>query len=59
VKLDNCNKSLTSGNTTAARNQLNAALNEIDALVRSGRLPAADGSALSAAINRVLASMGA
>lgn len=41
---------LDRGNATAARHQLDALRNEVDALVRSGRLPATDGTALRDAI---------
>ena len=41
AKLDAAARSRQRGNTTAVEGQLNAFLNEIDAMVRSGRLSAA------------------
>jgi DNA/RNA endonuclease G (NUC1) len=50
AKLDAAAGSLDHGNATAARNQLNALLNELNALVRSGRLAATDATVIRDAI---------
>ncbi|HEX7937443.1 MAG TPA: DNA/RNA non-specific endonuclease, partial [Gemmatimonadaceae bacterium] len=55
-KLDAAVKQLQKGNSTPARNQLNAVLNEIDAMLQSGRLSPTDAATLRAAIERVLRS---
>lgn len=47
-------RSLERGNTNAAKGQLNAFLNEIDAMVRSGRLSAAQVEALREVLGRTL-----
>jgi len=48
---------LAKGNSTAAANQLSALLNEIDAMVRSGRLSAADAGQLQELLSRVVRSL--
>ena len=45
---------LDRGNTTAATNQLNAFINDVNALVRAGRLPAVSGQGLIDAANRII-----
>jgi DNA/RNA endonuclease G (NUC1) len=57
-KIDNAAKSLAKGNTTPALNQLNALLNEIDAMEGSGRLTPADAAALRSLIVRIRTSIG-
>jgi len=56
-KLDAALKQIANENVTAARNQLEAFINEVDAAERSGRLSAADAAALRAEANRVIASI--
>lgn len=48
---------LAKGNSTPAANQLSALLNEIDAMVRSGRLSVADAEQLQALVSRVVRSL--
>ena len=48
---------LAQGNVTAAANNLNAFSNQVQALVRSGRLAAADGAALVAATQAIIAGL--
>lgn len=50
--------SLASGNITAARGQLGAFLNKVEAAVKTGKISAAVGAELVAFAERVLASMG-
>jgi len=57
VKLDAAIASFDSGQSGAGVNQLNALLNEINAMVSSGRLSASDASALVEAINRIISSV--
>jgi hypothetical protein len=57
-KLANAAASIERGNLTAARGQLGAARNEVDALARSRRLDAPDANALRSAIDVLLASLG-
>ncbi|HKP77056.1 MAG TPA: S8 family serine peptidase [Longimicrobiaceae bacterium] len=57
VKLNAAKASLDRGNETSALNQLGAFLNQVDAMVRSGQMPAADGAALTAYANRVIAAI--
>ena len=57
VKLEAAAKQLERGGMTAAEGQIGAFINEVEALVNSGRLPASDGAALMAYAQRVLASM--
>lgn len=56
VKLDAAAKSLDNGNNGAAANQLEALLNELDAMVRSGRLTDADAAALRTYTRRIIGS---
>jgi PKD repeat protein len=48
---------LDRGNLSAANGQMRAFLNHVEAMVRGGHLPASTGAELTAAANRVLASM--
>ena len=57
VKLDAAKASLDRGNETPALNQLGAFLNQVSALVRSGQMTAAQGAALTAYCNRVIAAI--
>jgi hypothetical protein len=57
VKLDAAKASLDRGNETAALNQLGAFLNQVDAMVRSGQMTAAQGADLAAMANRIIASI--
>ena len=57
AKLDAAAKQIQAGKNTPAANQLNAFLNELDALVRSGRLSEAQAAPLRDAVNRVIASV--
>jgi hypothetical protein len=50
-------RSLRPGNSTAAANQLRAFLNEIAAMIRSGRLSEADAAALQAFATRAIESI--
>lgn len=59
AKLTAAANQIAGGNRTAATNQLQALLNELDALVRSGRLSSADASALRTLVLRVMASLSA
>jgi hypothetical protein len=56
-KLDAALKQITNQNLTPARNQLEAFINEVDAMERSGRLSASDAAALRAEAKRVIASI--
>lgn len=56
-KLDAARQQLAAGNATAAGNQLQALLNEIDAMVRSGRVTSASADALVTMVNRVISSI--
>jgi DNA/RNA endonuclease G (NUC1) len=56
-KLDAAQRQLTQGGSIPAANQLSALLNEIDAMVRSGRLSAADAAPLRALVGRVISSL--
>jgi hypothetical protein len=56
-KLDNAVKSLEKGNTNAASGQLGAFTNEIDAALKTGRIPAALGNQLLAMANQLLATL--
>lgn len=55
-KLTNAQASVARGNARAAANQLNAAINEIEALVRSRRLDEATGAALVADLQAIIGS---
>jgi DNA/RNA endonuclease G (NUC1) len=57
-KLDAAAAALDRGNDTAARSQLGALVNEIDALTRSRRLDAVDAAALETAIAALTESLG-
>jgi DNA/RNA endonuclease G (NUC1) len=54
-KLQAAQASLNKGNVTPAVNQLNAFLNELDAMVRTHRMTAARADALRTEVNRVIA----
>jgi polyhydroxyalkanoate synthesis regulator phasin len=56
-KLDAALKQIDAGKNTPAVNQLNAFLNELDAMVKSGRLSAADADALRTTVQRVIRSL--
>jgi DNA/RNA endonuclease G (NUC1) len=56
-KLDVAMAAITRGNQTAAANQLNAFLNELDALVRSGRVTPAAALPIRTMVDRVLTSI--
>jgi DNA/RNA endonuclease G (NUC1) len=57
VKIDAAAASMAAFNAAAAANQLNALLNELDAMVRAGRLTTEDASALRTLVNRIIASI--
>jgi hypothetical protein len=57
AKLDAAKKQLERGNTTPASGQLGAVLNELDAMVRSGRLADADAAPLRTLVQRLLDSI--
>jgi hypothetical protein len=57
AKLDAALKQIEAGKNTPAANQLNAMLNELDALVRSGRLSATDADGLRVLVQRVIQSL--
>ena len=52
-KLDGARKALESGNVNAASGKLGAVLNELEAMVRSGRVTEDDISALKSLVNRL------
>jgi hypothetical protein len=56
-KIDAAQKQLAKGNTNPAANQLQAALNELDAMIRSGRVTAADAATLRSMLTRVIQSI--
>jgi polyhydroxyalkanoate synthesis regulator phasin len=56
AKLNAAIASFDGGQVNAGVNQLQALLNQLDALVRSGKLSAADVADLRALINRIIAS---
>ena len=56
-KIENAQKSFVNENTTPAANLLNAVLNELDALVSSNRLSAADAAALRDVVTRLIQSI--
>jgi PKD repeat protein len=58
AKLNAASDSATRGDTTAANNQLNAFLNELQADVNTGRISSADATTLRAAVNAIKAAMG-
>jgi hypothetical protein len=53
-KLDGAKKALDSGNETSAAGKLRALLNELEALVQSGRLTEADAQPLRALVKRLI-----
>jgi hypothetical protein len=57
VKLDAARRQLERDGGTPAVQQLEAVLNELDALVRSGRLEAAEAAALRELVQRVIAAV--
>lgn len=57
TKLDAAIAALDRGNVTAAGNQLNAAINRVNALVNSGKLTAAQGQEIRAALQGVINSL--
>lgn len=56
-KLDAATASLAKGTKNAASGQLGAFVNQVKALVKSGRLSSANGAALTAAANAILAAL--
>jgi len=56
-KIDAAQEQLGNGNTNPAANQLQALLHELDAMIRSGRVTAADAAALRAMVTRVIQSI--
>jgi hypothetical protein len=56
-KLDGAKDALDRGNENAASGKLGALLNELEALVRSGRLSAADAQALHDLVERLIQSI--
>jgi hypothetical protein len=56
-KLDAALTQIDAGKNTPAANQLNAFLNELDAMVKAGRLASTDADAIRAIIQRVIASL--
>ncbi len=56
-KLDAATASFERGQTGTGVNQLESLLNSLDAMVRSGRLSAADAAALRTLVNRIIASV--
>jgi hypothetical protein len=58
VKLNAANSSLARGDTKPANNQLNAFLNEVQALVNSGRVSSGDAAALRNSVHAVQAAIG-
>jgi len=57
AKLNAASRQLDAGNGTAARNQLGAFVNQVEAMQRSRRLPAADASRLTSAARRIVAAI--
>jgi DNA/RNA endonuclease G (NUC1) len=57
VKIAAAQKQIEKGNSTAAANQLRALLNELDAMIRSGRVSAEDAGPLKAMVERVIRSI--
>ena len=55
VKLDAAENQFRRGNNATAVNQLGAFVNELDALIRSGQLSAADAAQLRALVTRIIA----
>jgi len=57
LKLDAAQNQLRDGNSIAATNQLNALLNEVNALIQSRRITSADANALTTMVNRIIRSI--
>lgn len=57
-KLGAAAQAIARGNTTAAKGQIGAFVNQVKALVKSGRLSSSEGQALIAAANAVIAALG-
>lgn len=57
AKLDNALKSIEKGNITPAINQLEALLNELSAMVNTGKLTAAQAAPLQQLVTRLIASL--
>jgi DNA/RNA endonuclease G (NUC1) len=57
VKLNAAQAQLANGNTTPAINQLSALINELDAMVSSGRMTATDVAPVETMVNRVIRSL--
>lgn len=55
AKLDAAENQFRRGNVATAVNQLGAFVNELDALIRSGRLSGADAAQLRALVTRIMA----
>jgi DNA/RNA endonuclease G (NUC1)/PKD repeat protein len=58
VTLDAALNQIASSNTATALNQLNAFLNKVDSMVRTGKLTAAQGAALTEMAQRIITSAG-
>ena len=59
AKISAAQQQLGSGNAAPARGQLRSVLNELDAMVASGRVTATDAQALRTIVENVIASLGA
>jgi ribosomal protein S20 len=57
AKLEAAQQSVEKGNTTAAANQLNAFINQVEAFVAAGILTAEEGDALIATAKTILESL--
>jgi DNA/RNA endonuclease G (NUC1) len=57
AKINAAQKQIENGNFGAAANQLEALLNELDAMIRSGRMTAAQTAPLAEMVNRVIRSI--
>ena len=57
AKLDAATQQVGRGRAVAAENQLGAFINEVNALVRAGRLSEPDGEALSELARRIMGSL--
>jgi hypothetical protein len=57
AKLEASIQQMDRGNRTAARNQLQAFINEVNALVKAGRLPSAKGTEWTASANEIIRSL--
>ena len=56
-KIDAAQAQIANGNANAAANQLRALLNELDAMIRSGRVTTADAASLRTTVTRVIQSI--